>query len=172
MKTSQGDIQIYVACLASYNSGQLHGTWIDAEQDANAISDEVQAMLAASSMDDAEEWAIHDYEGFEGVRVSEWEGFAEVSKLAAFIAEHGKMGAALINHLGSIEEARKAIEDSYAGEYCSLAEFAEELTEQSTDIPESIRSYIDYNRIARDIEINDVFTVETGVEQVHVFWSH
>ncbi|WP_284154937.1 antirestriction protein ArdA [Algicella marina] len=172
MKTSQGDIQIYVACLASYNNGILHGAWINAEQAAYAIYDEVQAMLAASPMEDAEEWAIHDYEGFEGVRLSEWSGFAEVAKLAAFIAEHGKIGAELITYLGSLEDARKAIEDSYAGAYRSLAEFAEEMTEQSTDIPENLRFYIDYDRMARDIEINDVFTVETGFEQVHVFWSH
>ncbi|WVX49323.1 hypothetical protein ROLI_024150 [Roseobacter fucihabitans] len=53
-----------------------------------------------------------------------------------------------------------------------MAEFAEELTEQSTDIPESLRFYIDYEAMARDIEINDVFTIDTGFEQVHVFWSH
>jgi len=69
MKTSQGDIQIYVACLASYNNGILHGAWINAEQDAYAIYDEVQTMLTASPVKDAEEWAIHDYEGFEGVRL-------------------------------------------------------------------------------------------------------
>ena len=172
MKQSQGDIQIYVACLASYNSGMLHGTWIDANQDAYAIYDAVQAMLASSPVADAEEWAIHDYEGFEGVRLSEWEGFAEVSELAAFIAERGKIGAELINHLGSMDDARKAMSEAYAGEYASLADFAEELTEQSSDIPEKIRYYIDYDRMARDIEINDVCTVETGVEQVHVFWSH
>lgn len=161
-----------IDALASYNNGHLHGAWIDAEQEPYAIYDAVQAMLAVSPMQDAEEWAIHDYEGFEGVRLSEWEGFAEASDLAAFIAEHGKVGAELIATLGSLEYARKAIEDSYAGAYRSLADFAEELTEQSTEIPENLRFYIDYDRMARDIEINDVFTVETGYEQVHVFWSH
>ena len=172
MKQSQGDIQIYVACLASYNNGMLHGVWIDANQDAYAIYDAVQTMLAGSPMANAEEWAIHDYDGFEGVRLSECEGFAEVAELAAFVTEHGKIGAELINHLGSIDDARKAMDEAYAGEYASLADFAEELTEQSNDIPENIRFYIDYGRMARDIEINDVFTVETGFQQVHVFWSH
>ena len=163
--------RIYVACLAAYNNGCLHGRWIDATS-SDEIMDSVRAMLAASPIPDAEEWAIHDHEGFEGVRLSEWSGFAEVAALAAFIAEHGKIGAELITYLGSLEDACKAIEDSYAGAYRSLAEFAEELTEQSTDIPENLRFYIDYDRMARDIEINDVFTVETGHEQVHVFWSH
>lgn len=78
-----------------------------------AIYDEVQAMLAGSPVADAEEWAIHDYEGFEGVRLSESEGFAEVAELAAFVTEHGKIGAELINHLGSIDDARKAMDEAY-----------------------------------------------------------
>lgn len=172
MNQFEGDIRIYVACLAAYNSGILHGCWIDAEQDAYAIYDEVRAMLAVSPMEDAEEWAIHDYEGFEGVRLSEYEGLAEVSELAAFIAEHGEIGGQLVNHLGSLNDAEKALEDAYAGEYKSLADFAEELIEQSIEIPDSLRFYIDYEAMARDIEINEVFTIDTGFEQVHVFWSH
>ncbi|MEJ8561563.1 antirestriction protein ArdA [Yoonia sp. GPGPB17] len=172
MKQFEGDIRVYVACLAAYNNGILHGCWIDAEQDADVIYDDVKAMLAASPMEDAEEWAIHDYEGFEGVQLSECEGFAAVSELAAFISEHGEIGGQLINHLGSLDEAKKAIEDAYAGEYKSLAEFAEELTEQSTEIPENLRYYIDYEAMARDIEINDVFTIDTCSHKVHVFWSH
>ena len=31
--------------------------------------------------------------------------------------------------------------------------------------------YIDYELMARDMEITDVFVIETGFEQVHVFWS-
>lgn len=40
--------RIYVACLASYNNGCLHGAWIDADQDADAIRTEIRAMLKAS----------------------------------------------------------------------------------------------------------------------------
>ena len=52
-------IRIYVACLASYNNGILHGRWIDVT-DEDAIWSEVQAMLKASPLDEiCEEWAIH-----------------------------------------------------------------------------------------------------------------
>ena len=61
--------RIYVACLAAYNNGHLHGRWIDANQDPDAIQVEISAMLAASPIADAEEWAIHDYEGYEGARL-------------------------------------------------------------------------------------------------------
>lgn len=172
MKQSKGDIRIYVACLAAYNSGYLHGAWINAEQDAYDIYADVRKMLSASPVEDAEEWAIHDYEGFEGALVSEYMGLEQVAELAAFIAEHGEIGGKLVEYYRDLNDARRAIEDAYAGQFRSLADFAEELTEETSQIPDSLRFYIDYDRIARDLEISDVFVIETGFEQVHVFWSH
>ena len=78
MGEQKEEIRIYVACLAAYNSGALHGRWIDATQDAADIQSEVREMLAASPIAGAEEWAIHDYEGFEGAQVSEYDGFERV----------------------------------------------------------------------------------------------
>ena len=75
----------------------------------------------------AEEWSIHDYEGFEGIQLSEYTGIEQVAALAAFIAEHGELGAKLYVHFGEIDAAREAFEDHYAGEFRSVAEFAEEI---------------------------------------------
>ena len=166
-------IRIYVACLAAYNNGILHGAWIDADQDAEAIHDEVTAMLAASPIRGAEEWAIHDYEGFEGAMIAEWEGFEEVSKIAAFVAEHGTLGGKLLAHFDSLEEAERAMSEAYAGTYESLADFAQSITEETgAAIPDNIAFYIDYEAMARDMEISDVFMIETAFDEVHVFWQH
>lgn len=172
MQNQEGEIRIYVACLAAYNNGILHGRWINADQDADAIHEAIAAMLAASPIEGAEEFAIHDHEGFEGASIAEYEGIESVAALAAFIAEHGELGGKLLGHFGDLEEAREALEDRYAGEYRSLADFAQEITEQSTEIPESLQYYIDWERMARDLEINDVLTIEIGFECVHVFWRH
>lgn len=61
---SQNTPKIYVVCLAAYNNGKLHGVWIEANQPAEAIWDAIRAMLKNSPERDAEEWVIHDYEGF------------------------------------------------------------------------------------------------------------
>ncbi len=170
---TDNEIRIYVACLAAYNNGILHGAWIDANQDAYAIYDEVKDMLNASPISGAEEWAIHDYEGFEGYSISEYEGFGEVYKIAAFIAEHGALGGELLSYYSNVEDAQKAIEDHYAGTYESLSDFAREMTEQSgASIPDNLAYYIDYEAMARDMAISDAMTIETGHEQVHVFWAH
>ncbi len=53
--------KIYIACLAAYNNGYLHGKWIDATQDVDSIYSNIRNVLASSPIPDAEEWAIHDY---------------------------------------------------------------------------------------------------------------
>ncbi len=164
--------RIYAACLASYNAGILHGRWIDVT-DPDEIREQVAAMLAASPAPHAEEWAIHDYEGFEGAQVSEYAGVESVCDLADFIVAHGKLGAMLIEHVGGrLDEARAAFED-YAGAYKSLEDFAYDLTEQSgTKVPDDLAYYIDYEAMGRDLEYGgDVFAIETGFEEVHIFWS-
>lgn len=171
MTNQTGEIRIYVACLAAYNSGTLHGAWIDAQQEAEEINNAIRDMLKASPMDDAEEFAIHDYEGFEGAPIQEYSGIDEVAEMAAFIAEHGALGGGLINYLNDLESARDALEDQYRGCYDSVEDFAEELTSETTEILENLIYYIDYEKLARDLEINDVFTIETGHSEVHVFWN-
>lgn len=163
------EIRIYVACLASYNNGTLHGTWIDATQGVDGIWREVSKMLLKSPAEFAEEWAIHDHEGFGGIHISEYEGFDTIAEYAEFIEGHGDLGAKLISYYGGFDNAKEAIADHYAGEYNSLSDYAEQLTAETTQIPEALRYYIDYDKMARDLEINDVLAIEAG-QSVHVFW--
>lgn len=99
------------------------------------------------------------------------DGIPEVAELAAFIAEHGRLGAELLAHAGRMEAAQAMLDNDYAGEYRSLAEFAQGMTESGGDIPQHLRYYIDYERMARDMAIDSVFTITTGFEQTHVFWN-
>ena len=165
--------RIYAACLAAYNNGHLHGRWIDAAQDPDAIQAEISAMLSASPIPDAEEWAIHDYEGYEGARLEEYSGIETAHALALFIVEHGELGAKLLAHFGGdLDEAEAAFEN-HAGQHADLAAFAEYLTEETgPPIPDSITPYVDYRAMGRDLELGgDIFTVELGFGELHVFWT-
>ena len=168
------EIRIYVADLAAYNNGRLHGVWIDATEEMEDIWAQVNQMLKSSPEGFAEEYAIHDYEGFGGYRVSEYEGLESAHNVAVFIEEHGEIAGELLNNFGGdLEDAKKAIEENYSGCYKSLAEYAEELTEQTAEVPENLAFYIDYERMGRDMELGgDFYTIETGFEEVHVFWTH
>lgn len=167
------EIRIYVADLAAYNAGKLHGVWIDAGGDLETIQEQVRVMLAASPEPDAEEYAIHDYEGFAGYSLSEYEGLQSVHEIACFIEEYPDFGGALLNYFSDVEEARRAANDAYAGCFKSLADYAQELTEETTQVPDHLVFYIDYESMGRDMERGgDIFTIETGYEEVHVFWNH
>ena len=172
MKNLDVTPRIYVACLAAYNNGKLHGAWIEAIQDAEEIQSEIAKMLKASLEEGAEEHAIHGYEGFEGASIEEYQSIESVVAIAEFVKEHGALGGKLLEYFCDLENARAANEDNYAGEFSSLSDFARELTEETTKIAESLIYYIDYEAMARDLEINDVLTIETGFEEVHVFWRH
>ena len=163
--------RIYVACLAAYNNGYLHGAWIDADQDADQIRGAIAAMLARSPVEDAEEYAIHDYEGFEGVSISEYAGIDIVARMASFIAEHGALGAGLLEQFsGDMDQAESTLEDCYHGQFASLADYMEELTTESVTIPEALLYYVDWQAMARDAEMSgDLFTIETTHGEVHVF---
>lgn len=138
------------------------------------IQKQVSDMLAKSPEGFAEEYAIHDYEGFGGYGLSEYEGFEAVHEIACFIEEHPDIAGELLNQFGGdLEEAQKAAEENYCGCYSSLADYAEELTDDTTQIPESLACYIDYERMGRDMEMGgDAYTIETSFNEVHIFWNN
>lgn len=122
--------RIYVACLASYNNGHLHGEWIDANQDVDSLFVEVKKMMSASPIPRAEEFAIHDYEDFGDIRINEYSGLETVSALANFVVEHGELGAAVFDHVGGdIDDACRILEECYHGEYKNEEDFTVSLAE-------------------------------------------
>lgn len=173
---AQDDRRIYVASLSDYNAGRLHGRWIDATQSAEEISDEVAAMLAASPEPVAEEWAIHDYEGFGSYRVSEWESFEAVATIAQGIDEHGtEPVTAWLAYTGE-EWDDDAFTESYAGEWASLADFAQQLAEDIGAIDPNAdyqwpRSYIDWDAAARDLVLGGDYWAHEAHGSVYVFRS-
>mgnify|MGYP005833614251 CR=1 FL=1 len=162
------ELRIYVACLSSYSAGRLYGSWIDATQDAEDIEAEVQAMLKKSPMGGAEEWAIHDHEGF-GDTIGEHTSFTDVAAIAAFFEEHGEAGKlALSNHCGNIDDAENTMEH-YNGVHESLEAWAEDFIEETgmlSEVPDELQRYFDVKSWADD----QCMTTERGTEGLHV-WS-
>ncbi|ANV88901.1 antirestriction protein ArdA [Picosynechococcus sp. PCC 7117] len=172
--------RIYVACLAAYNNGFLHGAWIDADQDAEDIRKEVREMLktfpAWKLSDICEEWAIHDYDNFGNIHLSEWEDFETVSALAQAIANHGPAFAAFYGtaRYGDVASTVEAFEDAYQGIYDDKEDFVysqlEDLgTLDAWEKAGMMTCYIDFAAIARDWFITDYFAEPTPKHQVYVF---
>jgi antirestriction protein len=164
--------RIYVADLSAYNNGHLHGEWIDCDIDADEVREQIKIMLAASPMPDAEEWAIHDYEGFHGITISEYESIDRVVELAEKLEEHGEAFAAFLDRYNfeDIDE----FEDRYRGCYKSKEDFAEERYEEDGTIKRieeaGLQSmYIDFEAIARDMFISGYSSIDRGHETLYVF---
>lgn len=207
--------RIYVACLAAYNSGRLHGVWIDCDgKDESGIWEAINDMLAASPCpnvmrrkcpecgtyqtdarpyrendDDcdecgatlpekfspsAEEWAVHDHEGFCGLIDGEWLDIGELAQLAEFLADadddkrrgltwllHDR-GCKLSEALDKAEDVRTY--DGSASDYA--AEFVEDCYSEALEsLPEFIRYHIDYEGIARDLVLGgDIAVVDQDGE--------
>jgi antirestriction protein len=171
--------RIYVASLSDYNTGRLHGAWIDAAHQAEQLHDEVAAMLERSPEPGAEEWAIHDYEGFGPLRLSEYESLERIGVLAEGIAEHGPAFAHWIALTASDEaDPSQAFEDLYLGHWSSLDEYAEHLLADlgydellERGVPENLRPYVslDFAAYARDLEFGGDIVVSKGDGGVYVF---
>lgn len=171
--------RIYIACLAAYNNGKLHGEWIDANQDVSAIWAEVSAMLKASPEPNAEEWAMHDYEGFGEIRFSEWPDFARVSSIASLIEDHGDAFSLwYTNQDGAhfeVEELEEKFLEQWQGAHDSEAAFADHFLEsvgQLSEIPAWARGYLDFAALARDWKLNGDYSFVRHSGQVYVFSNH
>lgn len=164
--------RIYVASLSDYNAGRLHGAWLDAAQEPEFLWSGINEMLAASPEPIAEEWAIHDYEGFGSLRLSEYADINMVSKIALGIAEHGAAYSAWADHLGhGAWEQLDAFADCYMGHWDSLTDYAEDFLDGlglhqiiEQHVPESLQPYvrIDAEAFGRDMSYDgEVSVVET-----------
>jgi len=171
MKTVALCPQIYVACLAAYNDGILHGEWIDATQDPEDIHAEIQDMLKKSPIPNAEEWAIHDYSDFGGMRLSEYEDIEHVHELAKALEECGEAFALYADLVGEDYATVESFNDAYHGEWDSEEDFAYDWWEQAgylAQIPEELRCYIDWERVARDLFLDGFMSARLN-GNVHVF---
>ncbi|WP_406153538.1 antirestriction protein ArdA [Streptomyces anulatus] len=167
--------RIYVASLTDYNHGELHGEWIDADQSADGIHEDVQAMLATSPTAKrygtvAEEWAIHDYDEFDGIELGEWDSFERVSALASLLKDRP---AAVVSHFvdegHELEDIPDLIADRLMGEYDESTELKavtahhREQFEGRSDIPEDISGHLEAvaESMARDdLNGGGLYTVE------------
>ncbi len=170
--------RIYVASLSDYNHGRLHGAWIDATQDAEVLHDQVERMLRSSPLPAAEEWAIHDYEGFGSFPVPEFEALEWISAVASGIVEHGPAFSAFASFVNDQPERLKDFEEAYRGQWESLEAYADELlndlgaTELLDQVPDWLQPYVslDVSGFARDLQLGgDIWTAEAAEGGVWVF---
>ena len=172
------DLGIYAACLASYNSGTLHGCWIDLSgvTDAAEINEAIQWMLQQSPAAGAEEYAIHDSSGLPSfLRSTEWPDLSDLAQYAETLLEIGDSDAepyrlACDNDSEVITEER--FRECYCGHYESGEDYAEQFHEDcGTDLG-PLASYIDWESVWRDYSIDGHWQEPAADGGVYIFRSY
>ena len=167
---ADADRWVYVASLSDYNAGRLHGVYIcdDVLNDIDDINEEIQAMLEASPEPGAEEYAIHETNGF-GDAIDEYTSLETVAEINQFLDEYPDFGQAILNDLvsgGDMDYARK-IAGEYCGTYDSFTEYAHEVAHDIYEIPDNFY-YVDYAAMGRDLKIEMNYADAPG-GQIHIF---
>lgn len=156
---------IYVASLADYNNGKLHGTWVDMTLPLEDIDLAIRQMLERSPEIQAEgedygDWAIHDSEHFGVVTVHEHDDLDTLHELAEGIAEHGQAFSAWAEANEGDPERWPLFTEAYLGEFDSLTAYGEQLWEemgwqQLVDevLPPEVARYttVDAEHLAQDL---------------------
>jgi antirestriction protein len=151
-------IQVYVSTYAKYNAGNLKGAWVDLET-YNTVDQFNEHIAELHNNEVDPEFMIQDFEGFprefyseSGLdsRVFEWLELTDSDRerVAAFLDCFGDCAGDLF----------EASENAFFGTAENDSDFAYELLESTGDlqqIPESLRSYFDYDAYARDLMISD-----------------
>ena len=165
-------MKIYIACLAAYNSGYLHGKWIDVSSDEEEMETEMQKVIKTSPVPDAEEWAIHDYDDFPNM--GEYVSLEKIAEIADMI-ENSEQDADVVkavidNYSNDMSAAQSALEDN-CGVWDSFKHYADEFAdEQMACSPDTdrwsewIKQYFDYEKHAKTLEYSyTVIDVPKGV---------
>lgn len=136
----------------------------------------------------AEEWAIHDFEGFGGLQIPEYTSVEKIAEVVDAIADYGvDVVAAYVRYHGGLQYTDlDELEDWYVGTYDSIDEYVEEQFADLLDKLEGTeRQYyggrtdyvsmvfcIDTKAFARDLEMSGAIHVESvGGKQI-VFNVH
>ncbi|MEO1670168.1 MAG: antirestriction protein ArdA [Cyanobacteria bacterium J06631_2] len=165
---------VFIQSLADYNAGRIVGEWVDVEgMDEGELQDAINKVLAQSEEEVAEEWEFADYDGFYGLGLDGFSSIKRVIMSAKAIQEHGEPYTLYANHVGLEYATTQGFEDAYYGAWDSFKEFAEHLFDECylSQVPESVRFYIDYDAFARDLEL-DYFHERGSDGQTHVFRCH
>lgn len=192
-----GRTRIYVASLSDHHAGVRHGVQLEPAAGVTRTRAAIARMLDESPTawrtgEPAEEWAIHEAEGFGPVRLAETEALRTVCLLAQGLEDHGEPFAAWW-HLSQLDladlempegddeelwheellyEITRRFEDQYRGEFDSLSDYGESVALDgpvggSADLADYVT--VDAERLAQDLVASGRCSILTTNNKVYVF---
>ena len=157
-------IKIYLTDLAAYNNGFLVGKWIELPMEETELNEKLQNILKRGGEicnEIHEEYFITDFES-DILNIDEYLNIYDLNNKAQKLSELNdyelKIAKFLLNEclVSNIEEAIENIENVTLYENQTMQDLAYELVEElyyTDSLPALISSHIDYEGIARDLEM-------------------
>lgn len=168
MKDDTIEVRGFLANLGLYTEGELRGEWVDFPCDQDEFAEALKRIGVKEGVPGREEYFFTDWESdlsisdlahYLGGNGGEYVGLDEVNALCERLEEavrlHGKEEVLAIAEAYCLEDALDArdvvfypdVKDDYGlGElYCYDLD----------DVPERLKSYIDYEKYGRDIRIEE-----------------
>lgn len=184
MATPEQEPRVWVASLGAYNNGDLHGRWVDVEDEVT-LWDGIHSVLRTSPQPNEEEFAFFDYEGFGGLVIREHETIKDTVAIARGIREHGQAFVEWVRYFGRevLHDEDSSFEDSYIGSYQSEDDLQRAIFElvgfdqldQQLDrmVRDHFRGYIqiDIEGFVRDLQLGGEMYVSEVSGVHHCFWT-
>lgn len=172
--------RVWIASLADYNDGRLHGEWVDAAVDGNDLIRAAQRIVDTSPEPGAEEWAIFDYDNFGTYRVGEYEDLPTVATVARGISKFGPAFAFWAEESEAhIDDMEVGFEDAFMGFYESRDDFLDTMLDDlganeaiEKHVPQWLVAHISIDRdgLIRDVQAAGDIHIEDGPEGgIYVF---
>ena len=126
------------------------------------LQQQVFQMLEQSPLENAEEYAIHDHEGFGDLSLGEFVSLCRINKIALFLNDYPELGDTVLNYCnGERDEAIRLLDECYLGTYDSVEDYAQEFGEECFVIDQALQCYIDWKSYARDMFLSgDIHVLE------------
>ena len=154
------EMRVYIANLGKYLEGESIGEWFTLP----VVFEDVQERIGLNER--YEEYAIHDYElPFE---IDEYTSIEELNQMYYLIEDiEARIPQddikAIIDGFGiTLEELADKVDDiTYYPGLSDMLDLAQTLAEEGLlgEIPEWLQYYVDYDAIARDMEIEGNFAI-------------
>ena len=179
-------LKIYLTDLAAYNKGYLFGEWVSLPSDnldetlAKILrAGEAMCFIEENYFEKHEEYFITDYEweDIELFEINEFENIFSLNETLFRLEQFNQRDLKAIVFLlseqiaSNLEDAITKADDVVIYENQTISDVAYELLNECYDIdklPSLIINHIDYDGIARDLEIDGNYTViDNDVYEYH-----
>ena len=180
---SATQLRVWIGCLACYNEGRLCGEWYDADEAGEVTVEQIHATwnepLPKYVATHEELWCL-DTDGFGTLLTGECSP-CEAQRIAELVADiddddRDALSAYMADRGESLDDQLiDRFRDAYQGRADSERDYAMDYAEETDAVPANAGwplLCIDWDRAARDLFMDGIYSLDASGGGIHVFSDH